>query len=465
MWLVSLGCRTEPAPSPPPDPPAGGPTTTSTSTPDVTDPLAGAIPFDIADDADLTWRPSPHAGIDGIGDGDGGMYPAGDVTGDGLADVWVAVARLREYDVDGHDDLLFAGWALLPGGGGGGVPTEAAVLVEDRFDWLLGADVDADGTIETVGGNNDRYAIWSASSPPALPDVEIVLPDEHFPTTTFATARGIPDPPGGVIFAPDMTQSYPTAVYVLRGPLQGTMSAAVDADAQVHGEPGDYLGERLQIADVDGDGTSDLVVGRYPYLTVDESGALLFSGPLEGDLALSDATLALHGPGQIHADAVGDFDGDGSVELLVTGTARRDSCVWMVSGSASGVQSAEHASTGRWEAPFELSWLTFAVAIGDIDGTGTTDAAVAGPFFDGVADSSGVALIELEAPRGHVDVHDAAAFAIHGSGPWEYVGETVWSDGDYDGDGVPDLVAGSPHHNDPDGGEGVLSVFSGVRFQ
>jgi hypothetical protein len=87
------------------------------------------------------------------------------------------------------------------------------------------------------------------------------------------------------------------------------------AYAVIHGEPDSCTGRAVETADFNGDGQADLAVGR-------DDGVLVFLGPLApGDLDAGDATQILHSPSP--GDAFGfalaaaDLDGDALDELVV----------------------------------------------------------------------------------------------------------------------------------------------------
>ena len=78
------------------------------------------------------------------------------------------------------------------------------------------------------------------------------------------------------------------------------------------------------VADADGDGRADLLVGAYENDTTggDAGAAYFVSGPAAGDISMADATLKLEGESGFdwagyQVTSAGDTDGDGLAELLV----------------------------------------------------------------------------------------------------------------------------------------------------
>jgi hypothetical protein len=113
------------------------------------------------------------------------------------------------------------------------------------------------------------------------------------------------------------------AVYLLRGPLSGSISLSAADAAWVGEAPGERAGEALASAgDVDGDALVDLVIGR-PGAAVGGTAAgaaTLLYGPAAGGGLLGVEGLNLYGAtaGQRLGAAVaglGDLDGDGHGEL------------------------------------------------------------------------------------------------------------------------------------------------------
>ncbi|MFT5685141.1 MAG: hypothetical protein ACI8RZ_006090, partial [Myxococcota bacterium] len=115
------------------------------------------------------------------------------------------------------------------------------------------------------------------------------------------------------------------AVYLIRGPVSGDLSAS-DAAATLHGEDaGDQAGIALSSAgDIDGDGLSDLLIGAWynDDSAIDAGAAYLVLGNISGTASLSDIGTPIEGEtsGDYAGGAVsgaGDRDGDGLDDLVV----------------------------------------------------------------------------------------------------------------------------------------------------
>ncbi len=235
-----------------------------------------------------------------------------------------------------------------------------------------------------------------------------------------------------------------------------------DADITLTGESGGWLGHAVAGgADVDGDGYDELIVGD-PL----EMAAYVLHGPLSaGTLAASAAETvwASSTRGVLagrSAAWVGDVDGDGEVELALGAhdgdLGARAGQLFLAPGEASGERSLQDEA---------LSWLGGAgsetadalVSAGDTDGDGTDDLLIGSPG----AESDGGQVFLL---RGPVDSSGALVDAdLVVSGELEArVGCGVAGVGDWDGDGLADLVFGASGIDDGEDEGGAVYALSGT---
>lgn len=178
-------------------------------------------PGAIAGDVSLSTAPVQLRGT-GVYDAFGWTLAAGDVTGDGIDELAIGVPL--------HDDPFPAGGKVeLYGGATGvfsGVPARLAVWTGDFDEHQLGtgvhlgADVDGDGTGDVMLG---AVAAW----------------------------KGLVTKGGKVVIVKGREGSWPTEP-----------TPAAQADGRIHGSAvGDYLGRAVAGADLDGDGTAEVVLG------------------------------------------------------------------------------------------------------------------------------------------------------------------------------------------------------------
>ena len=165
------------------------------------------------------------------------------------------------------------------------------------------------------------------------------------------------------------------AVFVFEGPVESTLGPA-DASTSLLGEDaGDKAGSGICAGDLDGDGAADLVVTglgasagtTWVLMSADQPDELADAG------LRVEASSADEGVG--YGCAVGDFDGDGAADLAL-GTPANGAggsyaggllVVW---GPASG--TALPGTTLAGDTPGELAGFR-AANLGDFDGDGTDD--------------------------------------------------------------------------------------------
>jgi hypothetical protein len=169
-----------------------------------------------------------------------------------------------------------------------------------------------------------------------------------------------------------------------------------------------------------------------------------------------------YGIGQSLAN-LGDLDGDGTIELAV-GQYRRifppteaGRSVLILSlrkdGSVGRVQQIDSRADGFVS---RSSWFGDAIAaLGDIDGDGGCDVAISDTYDDDGGEVRGaiwICFLDRDATlKGKQKISDWAGGYEGLMKDWARLGLSLAAPGDMDGDGVPDLVAGSS--------EGIHTLF------
>lgn len=335
--------------------------------------LEGPIrPIDSSARATATWDPA---------DPIVGMWPAGDLDGDGIADA-VAVQRVPEEVVVIDSGPLVGQRAFA-----GALSMEPDFL--DIGEVSAGNDLDGDGVADVAfaGGRGQLRVYLGPVMDLSADAADQLLPqtDEMWDFGPHLTAGDF-DGDGTLDLAAEVSpRDSDAVVYIYTSPLNSDGPTAV-----LRGWYG--IGALVQ-ADTDADGSDDLFV-------YDGGDVRLFRGPLIGDVAAEDAarTVTLL-PWEAGADSasiavVPDATGDGSPDLWI-GTPGR---------------------TGGWH-----DIETHCCCLDDLQG--------------------GVWLVE--GGRSGPSTLDRASAFVPGRIPWRHLGYSVGGGADLDGNGAPDLIATS----------------------
>jgi hypothetical protein len=247
---------------------------------------------------DGTFQPVVTYDSGGQGSGSFGSVVVADVNGDGKGDVLVAIC------VGGCSPGGAVG--VLLGNGDGTFQPSKINNVADYAEWVAAEDVNGDGKPDLLVAGNDTVSVLlgngDGSFQPAVSYHEPGGIGSNAVAAADVNGDGKPD----LLVANTCNNVSCTSgsVGVLLGNGDGTFQAAVSYDT------GGTGARPIEIADVNGDGKSDLLVANSFYSTV---GVLLGN-----DDGTFQAAMIYSSGGYLATSlAAADVNGDGSPDLLV----------------------------------------------------------------------------------------------------------------------------------------------------
>jgi hypothetical protein len=371
-----------------------------------------------------------------IGHGDGTFVPAVAYAGSGES------VTMADLDGDGKPDLVFTPglWTRLNNGDGTFAPSRgfAGEVVRVRV-----GDVSGDGKPDLAVV--DRYPNVTLPDYMDQERVDVLLNRgggvfassyDVSPLVPIAPALEDMDGDGHpdlvVAVAPNPDTSGPSGgVNVFPGKGDGTFGAPV-YHAAASAPAGPFI-EALDVADLNGDGKPDIVLGDFRQYGGDDDGlGGVFVLLNQGGGAFAPAAHYASVP--VNSVAVGDLNGDGKPDLALVGTAFDAFTVHRLS-------VLSNQGDGTFGAPVDVTDFTVdtpaVVAIVDLDGDGKLDIAVThGGAVSVFVNQGGGAFL---APVDYTVGPDTCSVVA----------------GDVNGDGKPDLVV-SWLSNSGTGGVSVL---------
>ncbi|MCK6528025.1 FG-GAP-like repeat-containing protein [Myxococcota bacterium] len=410
----------------------------------------------------------------------GSVASAGDVNGDGFADLVVGARGMDNGQPDEGMAYVYLGspmglsptavWSRDGGTAGaayGHAVSSAGDADGDGYGDLL---VGAPGSSFPSPGEGRAYLYLG--NPSGLASVAVWVRDGDQAGAAFGSsvaAAGDVDGDGygdAVVGADGFTggESSEGRAALYRGGASG-LSATPDWTFEGD-QAGAGAGASVASAgDVNGDGYADVVVGAPGYADGEagEGRAWVFLGSAGGLGAAPSASVEPDQAGAglgICVAGAGDVDGDGVGEVLI-GAAGYDSgladagAVFLHAGETSSLDDAPAwtGTVGVAGNSFSLS----AASAGDVNGDGYDDLVLGSAEYSNGEDNEGWAGVYLGAPEGF---GAAPAWEVEGDDANSYLGKSVSGAGDVNGDGYADVVVGQDHGGDRVSGGRVL-VFHG----
>ena len=433
-------------------------------------------------------NPVENPGSTGPNDWIGYSVAAGDVNGDGRADL---ISGAFNHSDDFDNAITDSGRVYSLSGDGTRrlgtidfVDSTPSLQVRSFINQLhigsalAAGDLNGDGTrdliIGAVGaaGFNVKGSVYVFQGGPALSGIKTLAPTNEatwqFRAAGATSSYAEPNSLAAGKLSNDAIDDLVVAEGLATGPGNRTDAGAVflffgsgslpalwdlgttPASLTIYGPANNSGLNRVALGDVNGDGQLDLIARS---LTT----AYIFHGPLSGgtiDLASTPANATISG---LSGDwvATGDVDGDGKADIIL-GLTNETAVVR--GGTLVATQTIGAAAAARFtgltpQTLHAVDWL----------GDGKAEVAIGDA-------TNNRALIVVGTPlSGSADVFDRAAWIITGEVTGDRFGFSI-SSGDLDSDGAADLMIGARQHNvtnhSPNFGDaGAVYVFYGTQLK
>jgi hypothetical protein len=406
---------------------------------------------------------------------------AGDVNGDGFADVLVGARQYKNGETNEGRAFVFhgssAGPSLSPDWMAEGDQENA------QFGWSLttAGDVNGDGYADVIIGarlyannepNEGRAFVYhgSASGLSLTPDwtAEIDLDGAQFGRAVApagdVNGDGFADVLVGAPFY-DNEDPDEGGVFVYHGSASG-LSPTADLVIEGNQESAQFGFTLMTAGDVNGDGYSDVIVGArlYDNGETDEGRAFVFHGSASG-LSTTPAWTAESDQDSYRlgnaVSTAGDVDGDGYSDVIIgvrffeNGETREGAAV-VVHGSPSGLSPGP-----SWIADGDQNDADLGFAVGtagDVNADGYADVIVGSEKYTAGVNQEGRAWVYHGSPSG---LSTTADWTTDGNEDTAWLGYAVFTAGDVNGDGSADVIVGAPLMDNPEVNEGRAFVYHG----
>jgi hypothetical protein len=370
---------------------------------------------------------------------------AGDVNGDGYADVVVGADRYKQFTGRTYVYLGSAsGLSATP------IFTATGEDVNNHFGYSVdtAGDVNGDGYDDLIVGAyhykefTGRVYVYAGNANGLSGNPVLTITGEG-PNIYFGRSVGAAGDVNGdgyddVIVGAQAYDNWTGRVYVYAGGPSGLGTTPIFTAAGEN--PSDSFGRSVGAAgDVNGDGYSDVVVGAHGYGGF-EGRIYVYAGGADGPGAVPTFAATgeeVNGRFGYAAGTAGDVNRDGYDDLIVgaDGQSNNTGWVYVYAGSVNGLSPTPiFTATGEGE----YSYFGYSVsAAGDTNGDGYDDVIVGAYHYK---DSTGRVYVY---PGNANGLSITTILSVTGEGPAGSFGRSVGTAGDVNGKGYADLVIGA----------------------
>jgi len=347
------------------------------------------------------------------------VAPAGDVNGDGYADIIVGAKRYKSLQTEegavfvyhGSDTGISTTWSWSKTGG-----QEGAHLGHSAY---TAGDINKDGYSDIIIGA--RY-------------YDVTLTREGRAWVFLGSETGL------------------EATYCWSGDGPGNLA---------------YFGNSVCTAgDVNGDGYSDIVVGAPGYSN-DETGegaAMVYYSTGSGFATTPDFTYEPDAEFSYLGDCVstaGDVDGDGYADIIVgayyySNNEEWEGAAYIFRGSKTGLKTY-----WDWKRESDQAHAFYGRCVstaGDVNGDGFSDVIVSAPYYDSGESEEGKCFVYFGKPKTPSGSNNWSKDGTQDEGDFA---KRVASAGDVNADGCDDIIIGAPMFDNGQTSEGCVYVFHG----
>ena len=216
--------------------------------------------------------------------------------------------------------------------------------------------------------------------------------------------------------------------------------------------------------DVNGDGYSDVIVGACGYGVLQEGAAFVYYGSGSGLSTTPDWTALGNQDGAYFGYSVGtagDVDGDGYSDVIVGASSYDDGetdegAVFAYYGSPDGLSLIPDWTVFGNQVEAYLGWSV--CTAGDVDGDGYDDVIVGAGLYDNSQTDEGVAFVYYGSEDG---LSLTPEWTVFGNQVEAYLGMSVGTAGDVNGDDLSDIIVGVRRYVNGEASEGAAFVYYG----